>query len=394
MAAKSTPRLISTYPTRIAIVGAGFAGLTIARVLALEGVQADVFDALWAPGQLGAHHAHLTAGMMPTVSSDLNFPSQISRLGCEASEAFWQALPSEIGERCGAIQLPRRTGRQADLQQVVARLSVLPDAQGWVPHWVRSVQSDEASDLAGIALSRGGLYFPGAWSVRPGALLQAMANTEGVTVKHQKVVKVLARNRRWMLKLDSNADTKLYDAVVLANGLESKTLLSDSGLLTVQNRLQHLYGIAGEVTDLPAEALGGGPRCIVAGDGYVLPASNGLCTVGGTYVQAALLAQCEPGGAQINVNRAADLLDRADLPQQLANLQFSGWAGWRAVLPNRMPIIGPVEGKKGLWLATGFGSKGLTWSVLAAQLVADGLLGRSNSMPKRLFRAILPTFFK
>jgi tRNA 5-methylaminomethyl-2-thiouridine biosynthesis bifunctional protein len=394
MVAKFTYCSKTTHPSRIAVVGAGFAGLTLARVLALEGLQVEVFDAVGAPGQRGVHDAHLTAGMMPTVSSDLNFSTQLSRLGCQASEAFWQDLPSEVGWRCGAIQLPRQTSRQADFKQVVARLSALPQAKGWVPHWVRSVDADEASEIAGMALSQGGLYFPCAWSVRPRALLQALAHTDGVTVINQKVMKVIATKSDWLLEFEAGLMSDPYDVVVLANGLGAKTVLSESGLMAPQNRLQNMYGIAGEVTHLPAEKLGGGPQCMVAGEGYVLPASDGLCTVGGTYALTALSAQCEPGGVQMNVNRAAELLDQPDLPQKLSGLPLSGWAGWRAVLPNRMPVIGPVDGQKGLWLATGFGSKGLTWSVLAANQVANGVLGRPNFMPERLFMAVLPTLFK
>jgi phytoene dehydrogenase-like protein len=46
MVAKFTYCSKTTHPSRIAVVGAGFAGLTLARVLALEGLQVEVFDAV------------------------------------------------------------------------------------------------------------------------------------------------------------------------------------------------------------------------------------------------------------------------------------------------------------------------------------------------------------
>lgn len=375
----------------VAVIGAGFAGLTIARALVLEGWQVDVYDLAGSSEMSASHANHLTAGMMPVASSDLNITSQLSRLGCMEAERFWQALPQQIGERCGAIQLQRQTGRQADLKQVVARIAALTEGQGWVPDWVRNVDADEASALSGQCLKRGGLFFAGAWCVKPAALLTSLAATDGIKIVHRYITKIEYRQHAWFLSQAHLSDLGPYSAVVLANGFDAKRLLIDSQLMTTENRLQQMYALAGEVTYLPAEQIGGGPRCIVAGDGYVLPASEGWCTVGGTYAQNATVARCEPGGVTMNVKRAAELLDRPALMDDMANERLPGWAGWRAVLPNRLPVIGPISAEKGLWVASGLASRGLTWSVLAAKQIVTGLSGRPNPLPNYLLRAILPT---
>lgn len=55
----------------------------------------------------------------------------------------------------------------------------------------------------------------------------------------------------------------------------------------------------------------------------------------------------------------------------------NGWAGWRAVLPGRLPAMGAVDEDRSLWALAGFASRGLTWSSLAGDLVAAAL----NSEP-------------
>jgi tRNA 5-methylaminomethyl-2-thiouridine biosynthesis bifunctional protein len=52
-----------------------------------------------------------------------------------------------------------------------------------------------------------------------------------------------------------------------------------------------------------------------------------------------------------------------------AQLPLKGWGGQRAVVPDRFPVVGPVLGSPGLWVATGFASRGLTWASLAGDLI-------------------------
>jgi tRNA 5-methylaminomethyl-2-thiouridine biosynthesis bifunctional protein len=68
-----------------------------------------------------------------------------------------------------------------------------------------------------------------------------------------------------------------------------------------------------------------------------------------------------------------------------------GWAGWRAVLPGRLPAIGPVAQTEGLWVATGFASRGLTWSSLAGDLIAGALSGEPLALERDIMDKISQT---
>jgi D-amino-acid dehydrogenase len=46
-------------------------------------------------------------------------------------------------------------------------------------------------------------------------------------------------------------------------------------------------------------------------------------------------------------------------------------AGVRPLCADRMPLIGPVPGLEGAWLATGHGTKGIHLAPVTAQMIGD-----------------------
>jgi tRNA 5-methylaminomethyl-2-thiouridine biosynthesis bifunctional protein len=155
-----------------------------------------------------------------------------------------------------------------------------------------------------------------------------------------------------------------------------------------------MHQLGGEITLMPEQLLAGGPRCIVSGDGYVLPSLDGLCAVGSSYVHGAERIEPSLEGAQGNVVRAAGLLGLAGLTELTGLTDLAampGWAGWRAVLPGRLPAIGPLAQTQGLWVATGFASRGLTWSSLAGDLIAGALSGEPLALERDIMDKISQT---
>jgi tRNA 5-methylaminomethyl-2-thiouridine biosynthesis bifunctional protein len=136
-----------------------------------------------------------------------------------------------------------------------------------------------------------------------------------------------------------------------------------------------MHQLGGEITYLPERAISGGPRCIVSGDGYVLPALSGQCVTGSSYLHGANQVFVTSAGARENMQRTDGLLGSRLVESGFADCVLSGWAGWRAVLPGRLPAIAAVDAEQTLWAAAGLASRGLTWSSLAGDLVAATLNG-------------------
>jgi glycine/D-amino acid oxidase-like deaminating enzyme len=57
------------------------------------------------------------------------------------------------------------------------------------------------------------------------------------------------------------------------------------------------------------------------------------------------------------------------------------WTGFRAATTDKLPLIGPMPGQDGLWLATGHEGLGITTSLGTAGLLADAMLGRPTQIP-------------
>jgi tRNA 5-methylaminomethyl-2-thiouridine biosynthesis bifunctional protein len=287
--------------------------------------------------------------------------------------------------QCGTLQLARDAGRAADAASVLQALA-FPSS------WVRGVDAAQAGELAGLSLSRGGLYFSTGMLVRPHPLIRALAAMPGIRHVQAGIQRIVRRSDGWRLYADNGAEAGQAQAVVLANAFGARDILDASGLLEPLPRVSQMHRLAGEVTLLPADGLRGGPRCIVGGEGYLLPAVDEWCVAGSTYAHGATESRVTAAGQDVNIGKAAGLLaDAGSLARYRESAgSLPGWAGWRAVLPGRLPAIGAVAHAQDLYLATGFASRGLSWAALAGDIISAQLCGEPAILESDLLAAIAP----
>ncbi len=366
------------------VVGAGLAGAGVAQALALRGWRVTVLDEGRAQGA-PAHAGHVAAALTPVVARDDNGRARLSRAGSQRAQARWQGLPAGAAPTvCGTVQLERDAGRSAALAGTL-------EALAFPEQWVRQVNRDEASALAGLALARGGVFFGQGMLVRPDLLIEALLAADGVTVLPGKVARVDRAGAGWSVRDAAGAELARADTVILANAAGARAVLAESGLLDPLPRVAQMHALAGEVTLVPAAALGGGPRCIVGGEGYLLPDVGVGCVAGSTYVHGATEARIGAEGQRVTLDKAAGLLG-GGFPafEALEPGSLPGWAGWRAVLPGRLPAVGELAHASGLWLAIGYASRGLSWSALMGDLIAARLAGEPSPLETDLAQLISP----
>ncbi|WP_130357971.1 FAD-dependent 5-carboxymethylaminomethyl-2-thiouridine(34) oxidoreductase MnmC [Pigmentiphaga kullae] len=371
------------------VVGAGIAGAGVAHALALRGWRVSVFDAAWGAPALGA--GHLAAALTPLLARDDSPRARLSRAGALRAATRWAPwMDGGIVARCGTVQQAKSDDKEPGMHAMLAEL-------GFPADWVRAVTREEASGLAGCPTARGGVYFPGGLRVRPRLLGAALLSRPGIEVRAARVARIEAlqadvpSGRRWRAVDGLGATLAEAEIVVLANAAQAPRLLAASSLGPTGGELPGFFGqkaIAGQITLLPAQDAGWRPpHCVVAGDGYVLPAVDGDCVAGSTYVHDAARAVATAEGHAVNLERAARLLPEL-AGAGLDPGAFTGWAGWRAVLPGRLPVIGesPVHG--GLWAASGYASRGLSWSALGGDILAASLEGEPMVLEGDLLRMI------
>jgi tRNA 5-methylaminomethyl-2-thiouridine biosynthesis bifunctional protein len=292
----------------------------------------------------------------------------------------------EAVHRYGTVQLERDVGRAAALAQTAVDLKFPSD-------WARAVDAGEASALAGLPLARGGVHFGDGMLARPDRLVAALLGTARITRATGQAARLTgSEGTGWQARDAAGRVLAEAGQVVVACAADARGLLDASGLLQPLPQLAQMHALAGEITQLPASLLGGGPRCLVGGEGYLLPAVDGWCVAGSTYVHGAAEASTGEAGQRVNLDKAARLL-KAPWRDALRGRPaggLPGWAGWRAVLPGRLPAIGPLAHAPGLWLATGYASRGLSWSALGGDLIAAWLCGEPLPLELDLIAQIAP----
>ncbi|KAG1315198.1 hypothetical protein G6F62_013799 [Rhizopus arrhizus] len=107
---------------------------------------------------------------------DLQARARLSRAGSQRALARWQGLAGDAAPRvCGTVQVERDAGKSAALAGTLETLAFPSD-------WVRQVDRDEASALAGLPLARGGVFFAQGMLVQPNRLIDALLATPGGTL--------------------------------------------------------------------------------------------------------------------------------------------------------------------------------------------------------------------
>ena len=114
---------------------------------------------------------------------------------------------------------------------------------------------------------------------------------------------------------------------------------------------------------------------------FITPMEGGLRVAGSV----------EFGGLERAPSDARAALLRKDLAAVFPEADLRGvegfWMGHRPCLPDSLPVIGPAERVKHLWLAFGHGHLGLTGSAPTAAMLAPAILGRAPNADLSPFRA-------
>jgi len=377
---------------RALVIGAGLAGSSLAHRLAERGWQVEVVDGAAAPGQ-GAS-GNLAGVLRPLPSLDDNRLARLTRAGTLYGIRHLQRL-AEQGhavrwDACGVLHLARDP-RHADKQRQVVEAQVPP------AEYLRFVERDEASALAGWPLAEGGWWFPGSGWVHPPGLCAAnlAAYPDRIHCHFGRTMQRLEANGDGWTAFDvEGVPIACAPVAILANGVGIRALPQATTLPISSAR--------GQVTHLPAAA-GSAPNVVVCRLGYVSPAIDGMRCAGATFA----------------VDDDEPALRAADHRENLAKLDFilpgygaqldgsalSGRVGFRPASPDRLPMVGALPSvtcvaratpladiprEPGLYALSGFGARGLVWASLVAELLASQLSGEALPLERDLVDALDP----
>jgi tRNA 5-methylaminomethyl-2-thiouridine biosynthesis bifunctional protein len=393
--AAATPPLPAAASRHALVIGAGLAGSSVAERLAERGWRVEVVDGAAAPGR-GAS-GNLTGVLRPLPSLDDNRLARITRAGTLYGLRHLQRLTA-LGlparwNACGVLHLARDPAHERKQRQVV-------EAQRPPADYLRFVDRDEASALAGWPLPVGGWWFPrGAW-VSPPSLCEAnLAAWPGRIRCHfgRTMQRIAPQGDGWTA-FDERGEAIASAAVaVLANGTGISGLPQASALPVRSAR--------GQVTHLPAES-GSAPQVVVCRLGYVSPVIDGVLSFGATFSVDDDEPELRASDHRENLAKLEFILPGFAADVEAGNL--AGRVGFRPASPDRLPMVGALPAVRqvdrgmplaaiprvpNLYAVSGFGARGLVWASLAGELLASQLEGEPLPLERELVDALDPARF-
>lgn len=355
---------------RCAVIGAGLAGASVAAALARRGWQVHVLDLAGAPA---AGASGLPVGLVvPHVSRDDCALSRLSRAGV-------RLMLQQAGD---LLTIHQDWAPSGVLERQVDGTSKLPKT--WPPSGAQ--WSESHHELASAKpLDTGIWHQPGAW-VKPAALVTAWLAQPGVTFQpNAEVTDVRRTDGIWEL-LDATGTTLCRaERVVFANAggafhLLHKMKLLKPDLYGLWEHLPATQGMRGllnwDFHQVPIDT--SFPAFPVNGSGSVvprIPAEGGLAWfMGSSYQPEPQPERSDMANQANNFKHLEQLLP--PLARHLAPAFATGtlktWKNTRCITADRLPAVGPLQAsdQPGLWLCAGMGSRGLSFSVLCAELLA------------------------
>ena len=280
--------------------------------------------------------------------------------------------------------------------------SLLQQGDDWAPSGTLERSFDGDSHQPDI------WHAQAAW-LKPGRLVRAWLAQPGITFKGGVQVAFLERNGEQWTLLDSQGQVLASaDRVVLANACGAPALLqslhaSHPSLKPQRHQLPALRGVRGQVSwalhaqtpdaTFPPHPINGAGSVIAGVPWHDGVHSGSAWFAGATYqldVQPEALVDLNHATNLARVQRLLPALGRA-LTQSFTEGRVNAWKGMRCVTPDRLPVVGPLNEAvyPGLWLCAGMGSRGLSFSVLCAELLAAQWSGEPWVIEARLARSLL-----
>ena len=391
-------------PDHVLVLGAGLAGAHLAFTLAGRGIPVTVLEA----DTLASGGSSNLQGVTYTRLSHQHNPlTDFSLAAFGFATDHYDALLREgklkEGEDIGL-------GGYVQLHDADETLAHLGEVLPLAPEFARLLDADELAALTGLQPRCGGIhYLRGGW-LNPLAVCRALLAHPLISVRTQCGQMSLQRTsgEKWQAVDEQGCVQAEADTAVLATAQAVRQ--------QTELRWLPLTTIRGQTTHLPTEPGLGSLSIAVCDQGYLPPARGGIHCLGASFGPGDLGVDEREAEHAHNIQMMQTALSDLDL-----NPPSGGWQGHVAHRCNSndyLPVAGPVPDleafnacyerlrhdrkrlidapcpmESGLAVLTSLGSRGLSAAPLAAEILADQLLGTVPAVPRYLQRAVSPARF-
>ena len=396
---------VSERPANAIVIGAGLAGCTTAAALARRGIRVTLLESRQlASGGSGNEQGILYTRLSRKHSALTDFALQSFRFAANTyREAFASGnlIADQDGALCGSFHLG---ASERDLHY-------LQDALREVPELAAVLSEQQARDILGVTQMGPGLWFPDSGWLRPISICSALTNHAAIElIENCGDIKLTRQNGLW--QASNRAGTLAQSpCAIIATGTETRSFAPLEWL--------PLQSIRGQTTQLPESADTHALKAALCHEGYIAPARDGFHCIGATFNLNDEANALRDEDHRVNLQRLAAAVPgwRAEL-ELLPPDQLQGRVGFRCASPDYLPLVGPVPDRSaflqvfgglrknakqviprrgpclpGLYLTTGHGSRGLSSTPLAAEILASQITGEPLPLSRELCRALSPARF-
>jgi len=395
----SPPELSFDNSNTAIIIGAGLAGCAAARELALRGYHCRLYDRN--PSVACETSAVPAAVVRPVLSGEETHELYFNL-------AFNKCVKElELLNRCGVLDISPR-----DHDKLASRLSSSTTSFNY-----KYVDAEAASQIANIKVDTDGWFIKDAGWINPADVCNRWINHANINPQQANIYSIRRNASNWQLLDDLQNIIDEAPLLIIANAQHANhfAALADLPLIPVAGQLDQFK---------TTQTL----HTVLCHKGYAVPAGSNRAWCGTTHHrtrQTTLDRHTNPDSANsesANSDRQANQHTADQLcPGLIATneLDFSNdqrFYGVRSATPDRLPLIGPIPDSTkyqtlyrdikhgwpahrypdpvylpGIYSVLGFGSRGATQALFAAELLADIISGQPDRYS--LYQRIHPARF-
>lgn len=349
--ARGTGRLVPAPKPRVAVIGAGIAGASVARALKATGITPLIIESQ----SPGAGASGFPAALV-TPRFDLG-DAGIAGLFSQALERardLYQRLPGAVTAR-GVVQLPTSA-------RDVRRFERIPQSPLWSDGATVTMDAAAISDHLGEPVDETGLLIGPAFAVAPARIVPAWL--EGCEILQHEVKTLSRQGDLWCLRSAEDEVICEVDAVVICGGAGNLALSGGLPLTPVRGQATWVE----QGTARPA-----------AWGGYVAPIAGGGLLFGATHDRGDTDTHVRADDTRRNLETLASRLPV--LASSLSEDELKSRAATRSTTPDRLPIADEIAGSPGLFLLGGLGSRGFCLAPLLGEHLAARVAGSPSPLP-------------
>ncbi len=390
----------------VAIIGGGLSGCFAANYLSKLGFAITLFEATDDICQKASGNPQ--GVVFAKLSPETGHLGDFNLLALMAAERFYQPLwkETDIGNRCGVLQLSFDEKLQTLHDQTWSRFGT---AQQLFSH----VTQTQASQLAGLDLEHGGLWFPNCGWINPRQLSRRLLEQSEPAIRLNTTVdKLKYKDGLWQLRDGNKSHLGEFSHVIIANAVDAKRFKQTQDL--------PLKSVRGQVTFVPSNSVSNNLQTVICSEGYIAPAdASGHHCLGATFDPKSTNLDVLASDHQENIEHIRSICKPlTETIEAGLHHSYIGRVALRCSTPDYLPIVGPVPVAKqfdrdyarfsknarevvstagsyypGLFTSLAYGSRALAYLPLATDLLCAHINATPNPVGLELTKALHPARF-